>query len=39
MIDPAAPQGLAPVALQKPEQGTLAGFHQGNRIALRSAAT
>jgi hypothetical protein len=39
VINPTAPQGLPPVALQKPQQGTLAGFHQGNRITLRGAAT
>ena len=39
VIDPAAPQGLPPVALQKPQQRPLAGLHQGNRITLRGAAT
>jgi hypothetical protein len=39
MIDPAAPQGLTPVALQQPEQRALTGLDQGNRIALSGAAT
>jgi hypothetical protein len=39
VIDPATPQGLPLVALQKPEQRPLAGLHQGNRITLRGAAT
>jgi hypothetical protein len=39
MINPAAPQGLPLVAAQNPQQRPLAGLHQGNRIALRGAAT
>jgi hypothetical protein len=39
VINPAAPQGLPLVGAQKPQQRPLAGLHQGNRIALRSAAT